>query len=161
MTLRADALAAYQAAQSGREGDARAVLADVLASESQAVLDALTVADVETGAGFVRYVLTDGDVHLAVVLRDSGNSVHLVTGAPGDWTDRASIGSLSELGEVLPGIVPPPPPASGPAAWVPGKAYASGDEVTYAGTTYVCGQPHTSQVGWEPPNVPALWSKVA
>jgi hypothetical protein len=32
-----------------------------------------------------------------------------------------------------------------------------GEEVTYNGVTYKCRQSHTSQVGWEPPNVPALW----
>jgi hypothetical protein len=36
-------------------------------------------------------------------------------------------------------------------------AYTVGDEVTYNGVTYKCRQSHTSQVGWEPPNVPALW----
>ena len=28
---------------------------------------------------------------------------------------------------------------------------------TYNGGTYTCLQGHTSQTGWEPPNVPALW----
>ena len=42
-------------------------------------------------------------------------------------------------------------------AWAPNKAYATGDRVTYAGKTYQCRQPHTSIVGWEPANVPALW----
>lgn len=42
-------------------------------------------------------------------------------------------------------------------AWSAGVAYNIGDTVTYQGTTYTCLQAHTSQVGWEPPNVPALW----
>jgi chitinase len=46
------------------------------------------------------------------------------------------------------------------AAWVPNTAYKAGDLVTYNGVTYKCVQPHTSLVGWEPPNVPALWSVV-
>lgn len=33
----------------------------------------------------------------------------------------------------------------------------NGDVVTYQGSEYRCLQSHTSQVGWEPPNVPALW----
>lgn len=41
--------------------------------------------------------------------------------------------------------------------WQPGVAYATSDEVVYDGTTYRCITGHTSQVGWEPPNVPALW----
>lgn len=44
-----------------------------------------------------------------------------------------------------------------PGEWQPGVAYVIGDEVTYQGTSYRCRQAHTSQVGWEPPAVPALW----
>jgi hypothetical protein len=47
-----------------------------------------------------------------------------------------------------------PPPGT---SWVAGHAYNAGDTVTYNGTTYVCLQAHTSQVGWEPPNAPSLW----
>jgi chitinase len=42
-------------------------------------------------------------------------------------------------------------------AWVANHAYAIGDRVSYAGHNYQCIQAHTSLVGWEPPNVPALW----
>ncbi|BFH63594.1 glycosyl hydrolase family 18 protein [Paenibacillus azoreducens] len=45
-----------------------------------------------------------------------------------------------------------------PAAWVAGKAYVKDDAVTYNGKVYKCLQPHTSLPGWEPANVPALWS---
>lgn len=45
----------------------------------------------------------------------------------------------------------------GAPAWQPNTAYAVGALVTYNGSTYQCRQAHTSQVGWEPPNVPALW----
>ncbi|MDY7229088.1 glycosyl hydrolase family 18 protein [Hyalangium rubrum] len=43
------------------------------------------------------------------------------------------------------------------SAWAPNTAYAVGSQVTYGGGTYQCIQAHTSLVGWEPPNVPALW----
>src|SRR5438309_7937071 len=43
------------------------------------------------------------------------------------------------------------------AAWQPNTAYSVGTLVTYGGHTYKCQQAHTSQVGWEPPNTPALW----
>lgn len=36
----------------------------------------------------------------------------------------------------------------------------SDDNVMYDGTEYSCLQAHTSQTGWEPPNVPALWEVV-
>jgi hypothetical protein len=44
-------------------------------------------------------------------------------------------------------------------AWQPGFYYATGAVVTHGGASYRCLQPHTSQVGWEPPNTPALWTK--
>ncbi|MDZ7703379.1 MAG: hypothetical protein U5L04_02715 [Trueperaceae bacterium] len=44
--------------------------------------------------------------------------------------------------------------------WAAQVSYAVGDHVTYDGTEYSCLQAHTSQVGWEPPNVPALWETV-
>lgn len=46
--------------------------------------------------------------------------------------------------------------------WQAGVDYALGDSVFYPdknGTEYVCITAHTSQTGWEPPNVPALWQK--
>jgi glucose/arabinose dehydrogenase len=49
-------------------------------------------------------------------------------------------------------------PTSGTTpAWAPNTFYAVNAMVTYGGATYRCQQAHTSQVGWEPPNVPALW----
>ncbi len=41
--------------------------------------------------------------------------------------------------------------------WIAGEQVAVGDERNYEGTTYKCLQSHTTQTGWEPPNVPALW----
>ena len=48
------------------------------------------------------------------------------------------------------------PPAT--QAWKAGVAYKVGNLVTYAGKTYQCAQAHSSQTGWEPANVPALWT---
>lgn len=42
--------------------------------------------------------------------------------------------------------------------WATNTPYAVGDHVTYLGVEYVCIQAHTSQAGWTPPVVPALWS---
>ena len=44
-------------------------------------------------------------------------------------------------------------------AWAANVAYKIGDARTHGGFTYDCLQAHTSQVGWEPANVPALWKK--
>jgi hypothetical protein len=48
----------------------------------------------------------------------------------------------------------------GQVEWMAGVAYAVNDEVTYNSIWYRCLQAHTSQVGWEPPNVPALWAVI-
>ena len=45
-------------------------------------------------------------------------------------------------------------------AWATGVAYKVNAEVTYSGNTYRCLQAHESQAGWNPPAVPALWSKI-
>ncbi|SHO52426.1 carbohydrate-binding protein [Anaerocolumna xylanovorans] len=52
-----------------------------------------------------------------------------------------------------------PVSAAARGAWAPNTAYAVSDTVTYDGSTYTCRQAHTSLVGWEPSNVPALWEK--
>src|SRR5687768_9764780 len=48
--------------------------------------------------------------------------------------------------------------ANAQSAWAPNTAYSVGQLVTYGGSTYRCIQAHTSQVGWEPPNVASLWT---
>lgn len=45
--------------------------------------------------------------------------------------------------------------------WMSETSYTAGIRVRYAGKLYRCEQAHTSQTGWEPPNVPALWTEVA
>ena len=41
--------------------------------------------------------------------------------------------------------------------WEVDTKYAVGDRRRHGGKVYKCLQAHTSQVGWEPPAVPALW----
>jgi len=43
--------------------------------------------------------------------------------------------------------------------WAPNYAYKAGDIISYSGKNYRCIQAHTSLVGWEPSNVPALWQE--
>jgi len=54
---------------------------------------------------------------------------------------------------------PPPPPES---EWTYPVAYAIGDIVWYGTPSdrYQCRQAHTSQAGWTPPAVPALWLRL-
>ena len=46
-------------------------------------------------------------------------------------------------------------------AWDAGVSYAVGDRRKYDGLLYRCVQAHTSQVGWEPPIVAALWARTS
>jgi hypothetical protein len=46
----------------------------------------------------------------------------------------------------------------GTEVWMADKAYAVNDVVLYETAPYTCIQAHTSQRGWFPPAVPALWS---
>ncbi|MEU8617453.1 carbohydrate-binding protein [Streptomyces sp. NPDC048623] len=69
--------------------------------------------------------------------------------------------SSSPTASPSPTTSPTPTPTSTQApAWAAGVAYRVGDRVTYGGLLYSCLQAHTSQTGWEPPNVPALWQAV-
>jgi hypothetical protein len=44
--------------------------------------------------------------------------------------------------------------------WAPATAYVIDQTVKYLGINYRCIQAHTSQVGWEPVNVPSLWTAI-
>ena len=50
--------------------------------------------------------------------------------------------------------------AAGDVEWAYPVAYAVGAEVTYLGLRYRCLQAHTSQAGWTPVAVPALWTRI-
>lgn len=63
-----------------------------------------------------------------------------------DWIPRTATQSLYR--RVQP---------EGSTEWQPDTDYATGAECTYEGSAYTCLQGHTSQAGWEPPNVPSLW----
>lgn len=45
--------------------------------------------------------------------------------------------------------------------WAADISYAVGKRVRYDDKLYRCVQAHTSQEGWEPPNVPSLWVRTA
>ena len=45
-------------------------------------------------------------------------------------------------------------------AWAAGVSYAAGYKVQHDGKLWRCLQAHTSQEGWEPENVPALWEEL-
>lgn len=45
-------------------------------------------------------------------------------------------------------------------AWASGKDYPAGHKVQHGGRLWRCLQAHTSQAGWEPESVPALWTEI-
>ena len=45
-------------------------------------------------------------------------------------------------------------------AWTAGGAYTAGFKAQHSGRLWRCLQAHTSQEGWEPENVPALWEEI-
>lgn len=55
---------------------------------------------------------------------------------------------------------PAKPTAPEVAEWKPNIAVKPGERKTFQGGTYEVIQGHTTQAGWEPPAVPALWKKV-
>lgn len=44
--------------------------------------------------------------------------------------------------------------------WEPGKAYTVGNKINRNGKLYKVIQAHTAQVGWEPENVPAMFTEI-
>ncbi len=58
------------------------------------------------------------------------------------------------------GATATPTSSGGTTTWAPNTFYSVGATVTYAGVSYRCLQAHTSLVGWEPPNTPALWQRL-
>ncbi|QSQ13831.1 chitinase [Myxococcus landrumensis] len=71
---------------------------------------------------------------------------------------RAGLTTLVVLMTLLAFLMPERVLAADRGAWAPNVQYATGDIVSHGGKGYDCRQPHTSLVGWEPPNVPALWT---
>ena len=51
-------------------------------------------------------------------------------------------------------------PDTGVEQWQAGITVKVGDVLEHEGVSYRVVQAHTTQVGWEPPAVPALWSQV-
>lgn len=45
--------------------------------------------------------------------------------------------------------------------WEPAKDYKIDEKVQYDKRLFKCLQSHTSQLGWEPTNVPALWTEIS
>ena len=77
------------------------------------------------------------------------------------WAPDELVRSWIREGSIAEGEEPAPEepsPGAGAELWAPGLALGVGDRVEHNGVIYVVQQAHTSQVGWEPTNLPALFT---
>ena len=75
------------------------------------------------------------------------------------WSPDELMHSWFREGSIAEGEEPAPEePYTGVAAWAPGLPLEVGDRVKYNGVVYVVRQAHTTQAGWEPTNLPALFT---
>ena len=74
------------------------------------------------------------------------------------WTPTAYPGGWAEVTETVPPVPEPEPISADP--WVAGESVKAGDLRMYDEKIYSAVQPHTTQEGWEPPKVAALWALV-
>ncbi|WP_163861244.1 fibronectin type III domain-containing protein [Myxococcus eversor] len=70
---------------------------------------------------------------------------------------RAALTALVAFVTLLSTLLPTSAFAADRGAWAPNTQYTVGDIASYGGKAYDCRQSHYSLVGWEPPNVLALW----
>lgn len=95
----------------------------------------------QAGAIYVGQQITWSDGNTWACIVGPLNSTATPATWPQGWAQKTG----------LPAVIP---------AWSGASvAYKIGDLVTYTGATYRCIQAHTSQAGWNPPAVPALWIK--
>ena len=81
------------------------------------------------------------------------------------WSPDELMHSWFREGSVAEGEEPAPEEPAEPAPetpdaplWAPGVSLGVGDRVEHNGVVYVVRQAHTSQTGWEPTNLPALFT---
>lgn len=74
------------------------------------------------------------------------------------WEPGTVDGAWERIGDAPdePGVVP----VDDYPAWAPNISVNVGDVYTHNGVAYSAVQAYTTQAGWEPPAVPALWKKV-
>jgi chitinase len=90
----------------------------------------------------------------------TATSTPVVTATPSSTATRTPVvtATPSPTATRTPVATATPTQESGYPAWDANyHTYAVGDRVTYNGRTYACRQSHTSQPGWTPEVVPALW----
>jgi hypothetical protein len=163
VSLRSEAISAYEASQNQRTTEARQALIGIIGDPGGTVT-AMTVEDVAVTDSYTLVVFTDGDVHLGVRTRESGWDVHLVEPADSGldgWTRlEPAITSLPQLGKVLPDLDPVDENAA-PKPWATGLNVKVGERYTYNGGTYEVLVAHTTTTADAPDKNKSYWAKVA
>jgi chitodextrinase len=114
--------------------------------------------DLNTGDG---KPWTDNGVCGTVTTSPSASPSRSASASPSPSASPSRSASVSPSASRSPSASPSPSGTTGTyPAWAPNVSYAAGTRVSYGGKNYQCLQPHTSLVGWEPPNVPALWQLI-
>jgi hypothetical protein len=109
-----------------------------------------------------------GTYRVTVLATGTGNAVLEISAQQQDRSQHRSKLSflVTEGDEYLFDMVYDPVATSAPTitalfpTWAPNVEYSIGDQVSFEGLDYQCRQAHTSQLGWEPPNVYALWARI-
>lgn len=99
MTLRNDAIAAYDARVANQVQAARTALEGVLAPYDVAALTHLEMAQLD--ANTVMAVFTDGDLTVAVTRRGGDTEAALIKSTDGVWQFLARIKNLADLGDAI------------------------------------------------------------
>lgn len=103
----------------------------------------------------------------ALAEHSAAHSVHVGNDIEGSWARLHDCKADENNGDTslcadiqLFTLAVPEQPGGEVIAWTAGETVSIGDVRSYEGTNYSCLQGHTTQAGWEPPNVPALWQVV-
>ena len=129
-----------------------AAVARIVAAEKVRA-DVLSEAEVEAVSGLYDDLTAGTAVATGDVYRWDGTLVEALQPHTVEawWLDLASLPpSLYKVHRTDDG--------SGPIEWQPGISVTTEDQVWYDGVLYDVIQGHTTQTGWEPPNVPNLFT---
>jgi len=98
--------------------------------------------------------------HIAGKLTDQERD-ELYTLARGGADPTAGTDIYAKLAELEERIrkLEQPEGGTGAEAYIPGKWYYAGDQVTYAGTGYTCTAPEGQVCTWSPEEYPAYWEE--
>ena len=78
---------------------------------------------------------------------------------PANVWEPGGPGVPTDLWEDVTASAPEPEPTPTGTEWKAGEDVKVGDVRIYEGVAYTVVQPHTTQMGWTPSSVPALWKK--